>query len=65
MRRARSATSPSPLVGEGGVGGREVTRMRRRVRITSRPLPLTPPHKSLRPGARKRGPGGEGNRSEP
>src|SRR5262249_4659366 len=23
--------------------------------------PLTPPHKSLRPGARKRGPGGEGN----
>ena len=35
--------------------------MRRRLRKTSRPPPLTPPHKSLRPGARKRGPGGEGN----
>jgi hypothetical protein len=28
------------------------------------PPPLTPPHKSLRPGARKRGPGGEGNTTE-
>jgi len=65
MRRARSVTSPSPLVGEGGVGGCEVTRMRRRLRVTSRPPPLTPPHKSLHSGARKRGPGGEGTWSEP
>jgi hypothetical protein len=41
----RGLSSPSPLVGEGGEGGREATRNRQRMRDTSRPPPLTPPRK--------------------
>src|SRR5580692_326374 len=33
-------SDPSPLVGEGRVGGREGVRERRRARVTSRPPPL-------------------------
>jgi 5-oxoprolinase (ATP-hydrolysing) len=59
--------SPSPLVGEEGVGGREVLRSRRRehVRQSTRSRRLTTPtpnpsSTSLHSGARKRGPGGGG-----
>ena len=59
-------SSPSPLVGEGGVGGREVTHKSRRAhkrqsspaRRLSTPTP-DPSPASMHSGARKRGPGGE------
>jgi valyl-tRNA synthetase len=51
---------PSPRVGEGGEGGKSA----RPAQDTPTPaLRADPPHKSLRPGARKRGPGGEGGRA--
>ena len=40
-----NASSPSPLVGEGGEGVGRGSRSRRRLRNTSRPPTLTPPHK--------------------
>src|SRR5580704_10542088 len=58
--------APSRLVGEGGEGGREVTRERRRRQETVclRGLPHDPhpcpSPTSLHSGARKRGPGGGG-----
>ena len=53
IERTPSPSSPSPLVGEGGVGGREgksrvatgAHEVRPRLRPPSRPPPLTPPHK--------------------
>jgi 5-oxoprolinase (ATP-hydrolysing) len=60
-------SSPSPLVGEGGVGGREATLRSRRMskrqssparRLTT-PTP-DPSPTSMHSGARKRGPGGGG-----
>jgi 5-oxoprolinase (ATP-hydrolysing) len=59
--------NPSPLVGEGRVGGREVRRTHGRARVRqsspSADLPTPTPNPSpasLHSGARKRGPGGGG-----
>src|SRR5215831_17689547 len=60
LSSGRSRIYPTSAWGRVGEGGRAIAR---RWCHIAPPPPLTPPHKSLRPGARKRGPGGEGNRA--
>ncbi len=62
QRNRREATSPPPLWGrvrEGGRAARSSQGARPPFARSARPPIPAFPHKSLRPGARKRGPGGE------
>src|SRR5580693_2578235 len=54
-----------PLWGRVGVGGREVTRRRRRLRVTSRPPPLTPPRQACTRARASAARVGEGKSHEP
>jgi len=59
MRARRQFSLPPCGGGWGGGSGGDAQAWTLSRHLTT-PTP-TPPHKSLRPGARKRGPGGEGN----